>query len=292
MGKDIIFVLAPGKASFFPEYIPDRYLTEPKGKNNYEGYIEAFKNKGINYIDFNRWFRDNKGQKEFPLYAKCGIHWSKYSEILVADSIIKYIEALRGAELPKVVLDSVKENQQNLYEDYDIGNGMNLLFELPVYPMGYPSFHIENKEKTKPVKALVVADSYYWGMYNYGISRDVFSDGGFWYYNKQVYPESFTQEKAVDQINMEEELAKNDVFILLFTDANLHNFDYGFTDLAYNSFFGLSQTQKKDRITFYINKIKNTPEWMESIKKQAEEQGKTLEQAIKENAEYMVFTEA
>ena len=49
--KNLIIVLAPGKASFYPEYIPDKYL--PVLKNtNYKSFAEGVKSKSLNVIDF------------------------------------------------------------------------------------------------------------------------------------------------------------------------------------------------------------------------------------------------
>lgn len=291
LGKNIVYIMAPGKASYFPEFIPDKYGEKREDVvTNYEGYLKEFAKQKIDYIDFNQWFRDNKGKTIYPLYAKCGIHWSKYSEMLVADSIIGYIEALKGIELPQLIIDKTELSEENKYEDYDVGNGMNLLFNLSTYPMGYSSFHFEKKETKTPLNAVIVADSYYWGIFNYGIPNNIFNKHQFWYYNNQVYPESYDKPTSVSELNIAEVVRDNDIFIALFTDANMHNFDYGLTDLLYNHFFGLPEEQKHVRVKFYIDKIKNSPDWLEKIKIQAKEQNKTVDEMIKANAEYMVET--
>lgn len=105
----------------------------------------------------------------------------------------------------------------------------------------------------------------------------------------QIYPASFTSPIEIAQINIKEKIEKHDVFILLFTDANLRNFDNGFTDFVYNSIYGLNKNSKQGRIDFYINQIKNTPDWFEIIKNQAKNKNKTIDEALKENAEYMVY---
>lgn len=289
LNKDIIFILAPGKGSFFPEYIPEDYLAQKKDTTNYQSFLSYFKTNGINYIDFNKWFRVNKGKTSYPLYAKAGIHWSKYSELIVADSILNYIENLRKTKLPDIIIDSTYLSDKNLYEDYDIGDGMNLLFDLPTYPMAYSSFHFDKTNADTSLNLLVVADSYYWGMYNYGIPNTVFNSNSFWYYNNEIYyPDGSV--KSPYEIDLEQEIAKTDVFLLLFTDANLHNFDYGFTRDLYHYFIG-QNSATDDRIKHYIKAIKNNTEWLNSVKKQAKEQNKPLDKMILENAEYMVNQE-
>ncbi|MCK5839798.1 MAG: hypothetical protein KAG99_08115, partial [Bacteroidales bacterium] len=93
---DLIFILAPGKATFFPEYIPDEYNTNNKSISNHEYLLNAFEGEGINYIDFNTWFLSMKDTATYPLYPQCGIHWSAYGVALAIDSIKGYIEELKG----------------------------------------------------------------------------------------------------------------------------------------------------------------------------------------------------
>ena len=289
LNKDIIFILAPGKGSFFSEYIPDNYLSQKQDSTNYSYLLKHFKVNGINHIDFNKWFRDNKGKKPYPLYAKAGIHWSKYSELIVADSILSYIENLRKTKLPDIIIDSTYLSDKNLYEDYDIGDGMNLLFDLPTYPMAYSSFHYNKANADTSLNLLVVADSYYWGIYNYGIPNTVFKHNTFWYYNKEIYHADGTV-KSIYEVDLEQEINKTDVILLLFTDANLHNFDYGFTNNLYNSVLGNKEVFN-EKLNHYIQAIKNNAEWLNSVKKQAKEQNKPLDKMILENAEYMVNQE-
>lgn len=55
LNKDIIVIFAVGKASFYPEFIPDKYKTEKK-KSLYDAYIELASKSTIPYIDFNKYF--------------------------------------------------------------------------------------------------------------------------------------------------------------------------------------------------------------------------------------------
>ena len=68
-GVDLILVFAPGKASFYPEYIPDRYDTI-RGITNHEYYTEQANSAGINHIDFSSWFISLKDTSANCLYPK------------------------------------------------------------------------------------------------------------------------------------------------------------------------------------------------------------------------------
>ena len=46
---DLIVVIAPGKGLFYPEYIPEDYLTGDSTKTSYKSYIKSFKKNKISY---------------------------------------------------------------------------------------------------------------------------------------------------------------------------------------------------------------------------------------------------
>ena len=237
LNKDMIVLLAPGKGTFYPEFIPERLRVE-KGLTNYAAYVREFKKNGINVLDFNKWFLEMKPTTKYPLYGKCGIHWSKYAELLAADSLVKYFCKTRCETISRIIIDEIVVNKHNVEGDYDIGDGMNLLFEMDVYPMAYPKFHITENLKANNPKVLFVADSYYWGMFNSGFSAKIFNNGQFWFYNEQIFPDSYQSPKAVADIDIKLEVEKNDAIVLLTTDANLYKFGFGFIDQLYEKYYG------------------------------------------------------
>lgn len=233
-GRHILVALTPGKGTFFPEYFPDS-LRSKKSRTNYEAYLEQFDQQEIQYVDFQDWFLSMKEKSEHPLYAKGGIHWSKYGEILAADSLIHHIEAISGHDLPELVIDKFNVKNKNEQGDYDIGQGMNLFFQIPTYPMAYPEFRIEHPEKNT-IRTLFVADSYYWGMYHYNFSKNIFGYGQFWFYNAEIYQDELIAQGHVSEINIREEVEKNHVIVLMSTDANLYKFCFGFIDQLYEAY--------------------------------------------------------
>ena len=234
-GKHLVVLLAPGKGSFYPEYIPDHFKPKDELETNLKGFVREFDKQQINYINFNSWFVSKKGKTKYPLYPKCGIHWSKYGEFLAADSLLHYLEKETNRALPALELKGIVLEKENRDGDYDLGEGMNLLTEMNTYPMSYPKFTFGEAETNGP-KALVVADSYYWGLFNKGMSKNCFNGGQFWYYNKQIFPDSYDEPLYVADVNIIQEVEKNDVVIIICTDANLHKFAFGFVDHLYNAY--------------------------------------------------------
>ena len=233
----LIIVMAPGKGSYLPEFIPEEYLSNCSTQTNYEMYIRFFRDAGISFLDFHSWFREMKLNTPHPLFPKTGTHWSKYGEFLAADSLISYINSIQmGKYVPNLKLKSVETSLIMRDEDDDIERGMNLLFDIEDLAMGYPDFHIETIEDSNWAKVLTIGDSFYWGMFNWGCSRDVFNEGKFWYYNKGIYPDSYNQPKNVQDVDVKSEVEKNDVIVLMFTDANLDEFAFGFIDTLYEAY--------------------------------------------------------
>lgn len=296
-GIDLVVLLAPGKGAFYPEYIPARYDTARRTTTNYEVYREELAESGIPLLDFHQWFRSMKAKAPYPLFPRTGIHWSKYGEALAADSLIEYVYKLRNkANKPEVVIGEVEPSARMRGTDEDIEQGMNLLFDIGDLEMGYPEFQIRSDSSSNTVKVLSVADSYYWGLHNYGVSRDAFNDGQFWFYNRQIYPAD-GEPLDVQGIDIAEAVERHDVVLLLSTDANLFKFPFGFAEQLHDAYFNAGRGRfrtreaKKARVQYYIRAIKGAPDWLEKITENARKENVPLEEAIRKNAEYMVWQE-
>lgn len=282
LGKQLIVVFAAGKASFYPEFIPDSYFPI-KEKTNYKLLSSEAYKAGLNMIDFNKWFMDNKHKSKYPLYPQHGVHWSTYGTALAADSLIRMMESLRHIDIPNLRITSIKMEQPHDV-DYDIADGMNLLFKFKSFDVAYPQMKVDDTTgKTKP-KVLVISDSFYWGMYNLGIAN-CFQNDHFWYYNKQVYPESFKQELFADQLNIGDEIQKHDVIVIMATEATLRKISWGFIEEAEKFYKGIKTSPERDteyykKIKEIIASIKTNPQWLEDSGTRAQEKGISLDSSL------------
>lgn len=235
LGKTLIVYLAPGKGSFYPEYFPDAYTKPITDKTNYKQYSKSLKLNNVNTIDCNKWFLSMKDTCNCMLYPKYGIHWSYFGMVKAADSLIKYIEQKRNIRMPQIQITHTEKSIRVQPGDYDIGDGLNLLFQLNSDTMCYPKIKwVSDKGTIKP-KVIVIGDSFYWSMYDMGICTNSFSLGGFWYYNNEVYPESHDKKVYVHQVDLNQKIKETDVFILMVTEANLSKFSWGFVEKAKNA---------------------------------------------------------
>lgn len=226
-GKQLLVCLAPGKASYFPDKMPSKYQHK-KHSRNHPYFLKTLQDAQIPLFDIQSWFLQMKATTPYPLYPKTGIHWSSYGEFLVADSLIKRVANLSQKPFPYLKLSHIEEDTEPRDRDDDIELGMNLLRNLPDFKMAYPKFKVQPlKAGQKPPRVLVIGDSFFYGMYNWGMMQYVFEEGAFWYYNH----EKLVPDKATTLIEDFEDYRANihafDVVVLLLTEANLPRFGFG-----------------------------------------------------------------
>jgi hypothetical protein len=222
-GGDLVICFAAGKGSFYPEYFPEDYRDQRSDSTNYIIYSELIRSRNLDFIDFNQWFLDMKDTSGYTLYPKYGIHWSEYGAALAADSLIRYIENLKHADVPDMEIEDIEISSKLKGVDYDIGESLNLIFQLSSDAMAYPKikWNTDNKDT---LKAIVISDSFYWQLFNFGVSTIAFRPGGFWYYNKVSHPGTID----LKTLDYNGNVYDSDVVILLCTEATLDSFPFGF----------------------------------------------------------------
>lgn len=237
-GIELVFIIAPGKASFYPELIPSSYDLNEKGVTNHEAYSKAIGQNEIHLLDFHSWFNEMKPTSAFPLIPKTGAHWSEYGELLAADSMISYINTIyHKKQIPSLSFGKIESSNEMRYSDDDIEKGMNLLFDIEDLTMGYPEFHIEELESAEKTKMLTVGDSFFTCMFRWIKPKEVFNNGQFWFYNKEAFHKGSSEPIILEGINVLKEVEKNDVVIIMTTDANLPNFTFGFVDQLFDCYY-------------------------------------------------------
>ncbi len=233
LNKSLIIVFAPGKGSFYPEYFPENYISK-RNITNYECHVKLAEKSGLNYIDFYKYFLDIKSKSGYPLYPQYGIHWSSYGMGVAADSMIRYIEKLRNIDMPNLYWKDVEMSDPK-ESDYDVADGMNLIFRLKSYKMAYPHILIQpDSGKVKP-SVIVIADSYYWGIFNNGFT-DAFSNNQFWFYNKMIYNEETNLKTS--RVDLNDEIFNHDIIIIMATETSLVSLGWGFIENTYDLFKG------------------------------------------------------
>jgi hypothetical protein len=281
----LLVVFTPDKATFFPEYIPDRFLKKEKDTSNYSYYSERCAEKNINTIDFNRMFLKAKDTSRYPLYPKTGIHWSTYGAVLAGDSLAKYIKSKLNRPVPQMKIDRLEISKEARDLDADIEETMNLIFPIPHPDYAYPQFHFTETGTQKPM-ALFVGDSFYWEWYNLGIIRNLFGNEDFWFYNSDVFPRTALQPLTVSGIDVKRAIERQNVIVLMQVNGAYGNPGYGFIDKA---------AEVLDLKGYMLNKakdmIRTNPEWMNSEIKKASDAHVSLEKQIEWDAHWLLDQE-
>jgi hypothetical protein len=282
---DLILVFEPGKSYYYPEYIPGKYLKDMPQQTNYTSIVGIAKGYNLRHIDFNAYFSQLKEQSEYPLYSQYGTRWSAWGMSRVADSLIRHIETLRQINLPDVYIDSIKVTTTPDKADYDLASNLNLLYPLPERErLAYPFYRFEeNPEKDRPM-VLVIADHYYWNIFNSGIPKNVFKNQAYWYNYDKVFPESFTHETPVENLNLKEEIEKQDVILLMVTGLFLHKLGWGFIEDAYSLY---APQSRFDSLHNYKCEILNYCTSFDSEIEKARVRDITLEENLNLSAEYL-----
>lgn len=235
--KDLLIVFAPGKGSYYEEYVPKQLLFQKKHTTNYSAYVSCFKKYKVNYIDFKSYFIGLKKTNKNPLYSKIGVHWNKYGTYLVIDSLMKYYNK-SYPYMPTLVTKSMPLTDTIWYTENDCYKTLNLISRPKKQLLIHPEFYFKDKKTTKKrLTSIVVADSYYWPLCVLDFSSKYFYQGEYWYYNNHVFFSDGRKDTERKNIDFKKEVNKSDVFILMFTDATLKDFDRGFINSLYNMYF-------------------------------------------------------
>lgn len=290
MNKTLLVVFAPGKASYYPEYIPDNFIRVGE-ETNYKGYRKAIANSGINFIDFNEYFIAQKNKTKYVMYPKTGIHWSDYAAILSLDSINKKLAKIRNYNPVEIYWTEFVDKKDSVSViDADIENGMNLLFRISKPIMKYPVLKFEEDGKSKPT-VLNIGDSFYVNVFEKGIAAKVFNNAGFGFYFREIRS-PFVQGGVQDiaNVNLKEFIEKHDAVILMCTESTIYNFPFEFDAKLFNIYCtDLSDpVVYKQKLEEIKNNIRNSADWLKAVSDKAKASNIDVEQMINIDAEYIL----
>ena len=233
VGKQCLFILAPGKASYAQEHIPETFLQKRNAKNNYTLLKTDFEKEGVEHIDFYNYFLSKKATTPYPLFPKFGTHWSLYGAFVANDSIAKYINRKSKWVLDGYKLNGIEISKQPRGTDKDLLDLMNLFSDLPSPALAYPKVIANPSSSVHPTPTiLVVGDSYMWTLYQCGVMPYIANKkSAYWYYGNTVYNYDIQPTGVeIKNLNLKEELNNYDVVLFVFTETDMINFDFNMTE--------------------------------------------------------------
>lgn len=288
--KTVILAIAPGKATFCPEYVPDGITRAKSGQTNAETFIREAKKQGVPLIDYYHILLRQKRLSTYPLFSKYGIHWSHYAAFQAMDTLLATIEKHYQIKLAEPHVTRVQKAQAK-EADIDLLQLMNLWKnpELPL--MGYPELQWKSTPATSTPSVLVIADSYYWNINGYAISN-AFSNYHFWFYNNEIHPIAANGPRLTRQLDLKKEIAQHDIILVLSSDANLYQFGWGFfeqmekmlRDPANMRYLHQDYNAKLDQIR---NSIRSDRNWLKDVSAKAAQKQLPLDSMITLDAQWV-----
>ncbi|HLO89892.1 MAG TPA: hypothetical protein VK172_01890 [Lentimicrobium sp.] len=285
IGKTLLVIFEPDKASVYPENIPNLYNLNSKKTSNYERLSAELMANHINVLDLNKYFQSIKGKTEYPIFPQCGTHWSYYGATFAADTSIRFIEKLMNVDLPEMKIVRNIALDVPRHPDYDIGLAMNLFFMIPHPKTADPVLDFSNNSSKKKPNALVVGDSFYFNWLNNGIPKNIFSTCDFWYYNNNITHNDGVQDGKAADLNFKDEIMKRDIIIIMITGRFMHAFAWGFDNQLYDIFFPGKIAPVEhfaDALRVYGNEFKR-------LYKESLEKGITVNERIYMEADYLFY---
>ena len=243
-GKSLLFVIAPSKASLYPEYWPDSAQHASRRTTNYERLRGPLQASGLHLLDLGTVFRNWKRSSPYPLFPSGGIHWSGYAVPRAADTLRRFFNARSRFKLPAVRQTGVHVGGPPRGTDDDLLKLLNMFVDpAPLQPLAYPELAFDAPRPGQPrPRVLLVADSFAWSLVEfYPYFDNWFGPGShFWFYNHEVVWPKVNGEVPpptdVAAHDLRAELAAHDVVLLLFSEQNLLAGDVGFSTNALATF--------------------------------------------------------
>ncbi|MBR4584402.1 MAG: hypothetical protein IKO34_11450 [Bacteroidales bacterium] len=287
-GVTLFVMIEPGKERIYPEYLPDntRY-TRGKQFSAVDFYPLQFDSLGVNYLNICSWFENQKGKTDYPLFPQTATHWSNIAALHVTDTLIRYMESVGGHNIRNM---SIGDSYfcETFEPDNDLEKLLNLQFSILDIPNKYADFSIEEDGSAEKPSLLTIGDSFFWNI-SYHINLDeIFSSHHFWYYNSTIYyDDRYNSTSEVDLLN---ELLSSDYIMLSYCTAQLYDMPNMFASKALVALC-FDDEQISAKIEGIINSIYASEEWLASIKQKADEQGRPLEDVLRDDACYLLYME-
>lgn len=285
-GKHLIVFLAPGKGTYFSDYLPDGYKTDSLLPTNENIYYESLKQYHIPVISGNRLFAAVRDTCRYALFPQCGIHWSYYGLGVAFDTLLDCMNQLNGRDFVDFTTKNIVVTNNLRSPDRDLWEGLNIFSKPNDQAMPYPVFEFVRKTPDSMPSVIVVADSYYWQWFGGGYANQAFGKHDFWYYNMQIFGGEGNKEIQRQNVDILTRVLEADFIILLQTDANMSRYSFGFIPQLYDAIQKARDLDKAamDEIRQTIVSIRNSPDYMELIKEKAEKRKITVDEMLRLDA--------
>ncbi len=234
--KTFIFVIAPNKVYLDINNVPNKYKQQKTDSTNYIVLSNLLIKNNINFIDFNKYYKEMNDTIQYPLFYKYGVHWSGYSSTIVADTMFSYLYNKLNYPKPYFYTEAVFSTYDSVaYYDNDLERIANLYHGIEKIKYSYPKI-VFGKTNNKKPDIIIVGDSYVESFYTFYPFCDSLlnSKSRFWYYNESVEWPKENKGKNVNTLNNNDEFIDRDAFVIIENTSRIsHDFTFNFIDELY-----------------------------------------------------------
>lgn len=295
-GTHLFVSMAPAKDLICPEHLPEnqdtRFDNEPKISARFFNEAE-YTRLGVNHLNLEQYFLQMKDTADFYLFPQTGTHWSRYAALYGADTLIRYMEHLGNMNIRNLVIGQ-RELGNARDPDDDLESLLNLIRPLPKPKYWYANVTTDGDTTATKPKVIIIGDSFWWTIAAQLPLPEIFSDIPYWYYNSTVY--YYEPYHSVDELNLAEELKSADFVVLSYCATQQYRMNDGFTQKALEALGNSPEPMTLDSETFIEREIQKTiakilasTEWMKMIREKAEQNGMSVEQTLRADAQWVVY---
>lgn len=228
-GVFLFVSLLPSKAFVFPEYLPKNPKPLRADFHAIEYLPRVFDSLGINYINIEQIFEDQKGKVDYPLFPKTGMHWSHLAAEHAFDTTLRYIEHASNTKLLHYTYGE-KYTDDPKFPDADLEAIMNLMRPIKPNINYYSDVEVVADNTAKKPTFLVIGDSFFWNISGSVPLKQIFRKHQYWYYNSSIHFNSqYTHTSQVDYLS---EILNSDIIDLSYSPRQLYIFSDGFLPKA------------------------------------------------------------
>ena len=292
-GVHLFVCQVPSKDLIYPEHLPDNTDTCYAGKPKISARFfneEVFNQLGVNHLNLEQWFLQIKDTADFMLFPKTGMHWSKYAALQAADTMIRYMEHLGDINMKNLVMGP-KELDNARDPDDDLERLLNLSRPISKPKYNYADCTTDGDTTATLPKVIVIGDSFWWTIAVQLPLREIFSLVPYWYYNSTIYYDS--RYNSVNGINLADELLSADFVVLSYCATQQYRMNDGFSQKALDAL--AVEGSAMDSADFVEREVQRTigsllanPNDMKAIREKAALHKKSLEQAVRDDANWIV----
>jgi len=223
-GIPLLYVIAPSKASVYPEHIPTEYYREKKPDQivtSWELGRDYLPNSGVSYIDGPALYAEWKKEGVPNLFARSGTHWSYVSALRIWDEIRAALNPRLARPIPPLRYAPLQPNRPQ-GNDRDLLDLANLLVSRPYeHPLPKPRMIPQKEIKTADLpRILWIHDSFGWVLIEelYEANAAHPSDSLYYFRTHMKIPGGVAQPTKIEEIDWPAFLRDYDAIVLVWTE--------------------------------------------------------------------------